>query len=60
MFNGLTNIIEVDLSKFDASLVINMYTMFCDCSSLKSINLEISILQIVKISVLCSIEILHY
>ena len=38
MFNGLTNIIEVDLSQFDASLVTNMYRMFCDCTSLKSIN----------------------
>ena len=42
MFLGLSNITEVDLSKFDASQVINMTKMFFNCSSLTSINLNIS------------------
>ena len=40
MFNGLENIIEADLSKFDTSSVTNMYRMFCGCHSLTSINLS--------------------
>ena len=41
MFIGLTNIIEADLSKFDASHVTDMAYMFKDCTSLTSINLNI-------------------
>ena len=40
LFNELDNIIEVDLSKFDTSLVTNMYRMFCGCHNLTSINLN--------------------
>lgn len=40
MFNELDNIIEADLSKFDASSVTNMYRMFCSCHYLTSINLS--------------------
>ena len=39
MFRNRTNIIEIDLSKFDSSLVKEMSYMFLYCSSLKSINL---------------------
>ena len=42
MFLGLSNITEVDLSKFDASQVTNMTKMFFNCSSLTSVNLNIS------------------
>ena len=38
MFKGSTNIISVDLSKFDASEVTSMLTMFFQCSNLKEIN----------------------
>ena len=38
MFEGSTNIISVDLSKFDASKVTSMFGMFYQCSSLKEIN----------------------
>ena len=38
MFESLTNIIEIDLSRFDASKVITMYRMFYDCSNLEKIN----------------------
>ena len=40
LFNELDNIIEADLSKFDASSVTNMYRMFCSCHYLTSINLS--------------------
>ena len=35
MFNGLKDIIEIDLSDFDASQVKNMQAMLNDCSNLK-------------------------
>ena len=38
MFKGLTNIIEIDLSNFDVSEVIDMSFMFHSCSTLKKIN----------------------
>ena len=37
MFSGITNIIEIDLSHFDASLVINMALMFNNCENLENI-----------------------
>ena len=37
MFRGLTNIIEVDLSKFDTSKLTNMIRIFYDCQKLKKI-----------------------
>ena len=36
MFRGLNNLIEVDLSNFDASKVVNMETMFYECKAKKS------------------------
>ena len=39
MFAELTNIIEVDFSKFDCSKVTDMGSMFYGCSSITSINL---------------------
>ena len=38
MFSGLSNIIKIDLSKFDSSKVTDMRGMFNGCSSLTSIN----------------------
>jgi len=38
MFEGMTNIIEIDLSNFDASNIINMNRMFKDCINLKKIT----------------------
>ena len=38
MFYGMKNIIEADLSKFDASMVVNISYMFEDCYNLKKIN----------------------
>ena len=38
MFNDLENIIEVDLSNFDASKVTNMDSMFFKCINLEKIN----------------------
>ena len=38
MFNGLSNLAEVDLSNFDSSTVINTASMFSGCTSLTSIN----------------------
>ena len=38
MFDGMTNIIEIDLSNFDASNVINMNGMFKYCINLKKIT----------------------
>ena len=37
MFNNLDNIIEIDLSNFDASKVTNMHAMFSNCINLKKI-----------------------
>ena len=37
MFNGLNNIIEIDLSNLDTSKVNNMYNMFSDCINLEKI-----------------------
>jgi surface protein len=39
MFNGLTNIKEVDLTNFDTSKVTNMKSMFESCSNLEKITL---------------------
>ena len=39
MFYGLENIIKINLSKFDASEVLNMEFMFYGCSNLMSIDL---------------------
>ena len=38
MFNGLTNIKEIDTSNFDFSKVTNMDSMFNGCSNLEKIN----------------------
>ena len=38
MFNGLNNLIEADLSNFDASKVIDMTSMFLGCTKLKKID----------------------
>ena len=38
MFEGFTNIINIDLSKFDSSLVTDMSDMFYECNTLKSIK----------------------
>ena len=40
MFGGLSNIIDIDLSNFDASEVLDMTCMFRDCTSLTSINFK--------------------
>ena len=34
MFNGIKSIIEIDLSKFDASKVNSMYGMFGECTTI--------------------------
>ena len=39
MFNNLDNIIEIDLSNFDASKVKNMSKMFNECLNIEKINL---------------------
>ena len=39
MFEGLGNIISIDLSKFDSSKVTNFDCIFRNCSNIKSINL---------------------
>ena len=38
MFYGLTNLLEVDLSKFESSSVTSIFKMFQKCTSLTSIN----------------------
>ena len=38
MFYNLNNIIEIDLSNFDFSMVTNMYSMFKSCTNLEQIN----------------------
>ena len=38
MFMNLKNIIEIDLSNFDASHVTNMFSMFLNCENLKNIE----------------------
>ena len=40
MFDGLNNIISIDLSNFDTSQVENFESMFANCISLKYINLN--------------------
>ena len=40
MFYNLTNIINIDLSKFDTSKVTSMHKMFSKCKSLTSLNLN--------------------
>ena len=40
MFNGCNNIIELDLSKFNTSLVNDMSYMFQNCKSLTSLNIS--------------------
>ena len=37
LFNGMSNILEIDLSNLDTSLVINMSSMFSQCYNLKKI-----------------------
>ena len=39
IFENITNIVEVDLSKYDTSKVESMLQMFWNCSSLTSVNL---------------------
>ena len=41
MFDGCTDIYELNLSSFDTSFVIEIGEMFRDCSSLKIIDLSI-------------------
>ena len=50
MFNGLENIIEIDLSNFDFSYYSDMYRMFYHCSSLKFLNLYSYCQEEIKIS----------
>ena len=38
MFNGISQIIEIDLSQFDASKVITMENMFMDCQNLEKVT----------------------
>ena len=38
MFNGMSNIVEIDLSNFDFSTIIDMENMFIDCINLKKIK----------------------
>ena len=38
MFNGLIDVLEIDLSNFDISLVTNMNSMFKECKNLKKIT----------------------
>ena len=40
MFDSLSNIIYIDLSNFNSSLVTSMNSMFYGCSALKSLNLN--------------------
>ena len=40
MFNGLENILEVDLSTFDTSSIESMDSIFWNCKSITSINLS--------------------
>ena len=58
MFDGLGNIISVDLSKFDSSKVTNFDCFFRNCYNLKSINLTnfntSSCLNMVRMFDLCS------
>ena len=51
MFYGMENIIEIDLSNFDASNVISMHRMFSDCVDLQKItfgNINTSLVQNMK------------
>ena len=48
MFDWLHNIVEIDLSNFDASKVTNMYRMFSDCVNVEKIylgNINTSLVQ---------------
>ena len=49
MFFSLSNIISIDLSKFNSSLVTDMSDMFHDCNSLEFINLMNLNTSLVKI-----------
>ena len=40
MFSGISNILEIDFSKFDTSKVTEMQEMFKDCSSLTTLDLS--------------------
>ena len=40
MFNGLSNIIEIDFLNFDTSRVTAMNNMFCDCTNLISVKIN--------------------
>ena len=40
MFSGLSNIIEIDLSKFNSSSITSMKNMFYNCTSLEVLNLN--------------------
>ena len=40
MFGGLSDVLDIDLSNFDASEVIDMTCMFKECSSLTAINFK--------------------
>ena len=40
MFSKLSNIVKIDLSKFDSTKVTNMLSMFYECTSLTSINFD--------------------
>ena len=39
MFNGMRNLISIDLSEFDTSKVIDMSYMFNECTNLESLDL---------------------
>ena len=48
MFNGLSDILKIDLSYFDTSQVTNMDSMFSGCTNLKNIifnNINTSLVQ---------------
>ena len=40
MFNGIQEIISIDLSEFDSSKVVDMSFMFSECSNLESLDLR--------------------
>ena len=48
MFSGCGNLIEIDFSLFDKTLVIDMHNMFYGCKNLKLIGLIRDILIISK------------
>ena len=60
MFYGLSNITNIDLSKFDISKVTNMGNMFNGCKSLTSLDLSIFIiLQVLSKWVICLEIVFH-